>query len=757
MSRQASVLRLTSSIGGSIASIKSLLSKSKIHPVDVDNSDTVYEIKDFDNYSGEKSNSEQNLSSSADLFLLEDDNHACGKKFLRVIRRAWSTRYTEELSSNKVVFLKTALRELVTYLVFLIFLMMVAYGTRSENLYYLTTAMSNILITSNFNGITAMDSFWNWINIDFVNALYWNTWYNSMTYLPLNEREFIHYENKLVGVPQIRQLRIGSNTCQIPSFFKNSMSNCYGDYSFSNLNKSDFGISNSTAWSYTPPNSTYSSSFSATFATYDDGGFIQVLSRNSLETISILSNLQNNLWLDHGTRAVFIDLTVYNANVNLYCVIKLIFEFPPTGGIIPSSQFRTLKLIRYETGYDFFILFCEIVVIFYVIYYFIEEFIEIKKNKLSYFKKIWNVVDVLMIIMSFISIAINVYRVLSTNKVVKQLVNNQNNYVDFTFFANWNKYFNDAVSITTFFGAVKIFKYISFNKTMNQLTDTLSNSIREMMGFAVMFFIVFFAFAGWGYLQFGSQIVDFCRFQDSVFTLFRLVLGDFNFMALVQANSFIGPVYFLCYVFFVFFVLMNMFVAIIADSYEVVKEKLMQSKDEFQITKFLKAQFFNKFTKNRVMKIQEVLENENIANCETLSYQDWRDKLQSRGYADVEIQALFMRYDSDGDRTLDYEERRVMLQDLKNGKISLEGHQTESNESELSVKKEDESMPVDEELFGGLVERVDSVEKNISNIVSKIDMVFLRLSEIEKAKLDHQKSISCSLSILTGSQINVLV
>ena len=41
-----------------------------------------------------------------------------------------------------------------------------------------------------------------------------------------------------------------------------------------------------------------------------------------------------------------VDFTVYNANVNLFCVVKLAFEFPPTGGLMLSSSFRTVKVRR---------------------------------------------------------------------------------------------------------------------------------------------------------------------------------------------------------------------------------------------------------------------------------------------------------------------------------------------------------------------------------------------------------------------------
>lgn len=40
----------------------------------------------------------------------------------------------------------------------------------------------------------------------------------------------------------------------------------------------------------------------------------------------ILQYLFDNVWLDTFTRALFVEFTVYNANVNLFCIINLMFE-----------------------------------------------------------------------------------------------------------------------------------------------------------------------------------------------------------------------------------------------------------------------------------------------------------------------------------------------------------------------------------------------------------------------------------------------
>ena len=50
----------------------------------------------------------------------------------------------------------------------------------------------------------------------------------------------------------------------------------------------------------------------------------------------------------------------------------------------------------------------------------------------------------------------------------------------------------------------------------------------------------------------------------------------------------LGPLYFILYVFFVFFVLLNMFLAIINDTYSEVKAEIANQKSEFEVTDYFK-------------------------------------------------------------------------------------------------------------------------------------------------------------------------
>lgn len=78
-------------------------------------------------------------------------------------------------------------------------------------------------------------------------------------------------------------------------------------------------------------------------------------------------------------------------------------EFPATGGAIPSWQIRTVKLIRYVSVWDFFIVACEIVFCVFIFYYVVEEILELRIHKLQYFTSIWNILDVVVILVRILA------------------------------------------------------------------------------------------------------------------------------------------------------------------------------------------------------------------------------------------------------------------------------------------------------------------------------------------------------------------
>jgi polycystin 2 len=153
-------------------------------------------------------------------------------------------------------------------------------------------------------------------------------------------------------------------------------------------------------------------------------------------------------------------------------------------------------------------------------------------------------------------------------------------------------------------------------------------------------------------------------------------LGDFDFVSLQEASPVLGPVYFIAYVFFVFFVLLNMFLAIINDSYSEVKSEENTDSD-IEIGSYFKRGYdkmLNKLNLNRdkIIDIQDTIMNADKDGDSKLSYEEIRAELKNKGYTDIEIQAFFAKYDKDGDGNLDFNEQSNVLDEMSKASMALE-------------------------------------------------------------------------------------
>jgi hypothetical protein len=120
------------------------------------------------------------------------------------------------------------------------------------------------------------------------------------------------------------------------------------------------------------------SSYSGSVGTYPSDGFMLTLADSKDNSSEIIQDLKANKWIDHNTRAIIIDFTVYNGNVNLFNQIRLVMEFPPTGGIFNSWTVRTSKLLRYVSTFDYVVAACECLFVLFIIFYTIEELLDVK-------------------------------------------------------------------------------------------------------------------------------------------------------------------------------------------------------------------------------------------------------------------------------------------------------------------------------------------------------------------------------------------
>lgn len=697
----------------------------------------------------------------------QQDRHqrrSCMKQILHKIRILWGTELMEDSDSSRERYLRNILREMLTYIAFLITTCVLTYGMVSANMYYYTKVMSQLFLdtplsagdSSTFRSLSTMEDFWKFTEGPFLNGMYWEMWYNNKS-LPENQ-SLIYYENLLLGVPRLRQVKVRNESCSVHEDLRDEVQDCYNMYTPANEDTASFGPKNGTAWVYASESETNGSSYWGQVSKYGGGGFYQDLSRTKEESKVRLQFLKDHLWLDRGTRAVFLDFSVYNGNINLFCIARLLVEFPATGGVVTSWQFQTVRLIRYMSSWDYFVAVCEVAFCLFILYYVVEEVLEIRIHRLHYFKSLWNCLDVLIVALSVVAIIMNITRTAMVGNLLKGLLDDYTAHPSFESLANLQVQFNNVAAVIVFFSWVKLFKFINFNKTMSQLSSTMSRCAKDLVGFAIMFFIIFLAYAQLAYLVFGTQVDDFSTFQASIFTQFRIILGDFEFSEIEEANPVLGPIYFTTFVFFIFFILMNMFLAIINDTYSEVKADMSQQRSEMEMTDLIKKGCNKALMKLRLKKtaVDDISDSLRQAGGK-LNFDELRQDLKGKGHTDAEIQAIFAKYDHDGDQELTEHEHQQMRDDLEKERedLDLERNsltrpssgrsfprtQDDSEEDDdedsghSSRRRGSSSGGVSYEEFQVLVRRVDRMEHSIGSIVSKIDAVIVKLETMERAKL----------------------
>ncbi len=113
--------------------------------------------------------------------------------------------------------------------------------------YYYTNVMTSLFLQqkttdgagTSFQDIGAAVDWWDVMKGPILDGLYWDNWYNGEKVEKIN---FIYYENKLLGVPRLRQLRVQKNSCKVHSLFEGSIKECYDSYSLFSEDKKPFGI-----------------------------------------------------------------------------------------------------------------------------------------------------------------------------------------------------------------------------------------------------------------------------------------------------------------------------------------------------------------------------------------------------------------------------------------------------------------------------------------------------------------------------------
>ena len=348
---------------------------------------------------------------------------------------------------------------------------------------------------------------------------------------------------------------------------------------------------------------------------YGGGGYVIDLPRN-WDGKETLKNLRNNKWIDKRTRAVFVEINVYNAQVNLFAIANFLTEWLPTNGIVFFNNIKVARLYRYGNNLNMLTVICEIFMVVIMTVFIYNTLKNIYRLRRAYLKDRWNLLELLIVFLFLGSLATFFNRSRLTDKAIADLKEDQDKFLSLSPVANLDELLTYLLGSLVFFANIKLLKMIRFNHRVHVLSRTLAISCEPLSSFMVVFFILYLAYAQMYYLVFGSSVDQYASFIITIETLFNTIMGGFDFMALEESEKILGPIFFFTFMMSMVMILMNVFLAVLMDSYTEACEEDLQSTERECLDYF--KQRLEEFFSRRKAKVGECPATENERESNTV-------------------------------------------------------------------------------------------------------------------------------------------
>ncbi|KAN0033248.1 hypothetical protein ACTA71_002672 [Dictyostelium dimigraforme] len=453
-------------------------------------------------------------------------------------------------------------KDLIIHIVFfVVFVLIVVLQLNPQSLFIINTSLKNQILFNQNNQYIEIKT-----TSDFLEYLN-STFCDSISEMSLENNEAM---NKIIGnTVRIRTARVKSDSCSDNGFNLTCYSN---NYDKDTKDRSPFGTND--MYTYTS-NSHGSYVFGHNQYVWDRSGYYVDIPVSNINTE--VASLIDNGFFDIQTRSVIISFSTLNLNFqSRTSVFTMLTEWTAAGSVNPYYSIRTYRIQLYMDALDRFRGFLEVsffVFILYYFYYFVNEArIDFKLGRfrvyISHFKNIFDFINLTLFIAS-----IALYLAFLGDNSRDLNIDSQLQATSYPLYLeNLGQtalvlYQISAINILLM--SFKTFRFLVVHRRLYILWIAISQSRIQLITFTIMFCIMLLGFLFSGWLTFGTDIPSFNGFVTSLGTLLQFIIGNPpDYEAMSYTNRALGPIYFLLFTIFMFFILVNMFVAIISDSYQ---------------------------------------------------------------------------------------------------------------------------------------------------------------------------------------------
>eukprot|EP00929_Paragymnodinium_shiwhaense_P060340 TRINITY_DN30147_c0_g1_i1.p1 TRINITY_DN30147_c0_g1~~TRINITY_DN30147_c0_g1_i1.p1 ORF type:complete len:839 (-),score=225.99 TRINITY_DN30147_c0_g1_i1:143-2659(-) len=396
----------------------------------------------------------------------------------------------------------------------------------------------------------------------------------------------------MLGVMRVRQLRVQYNKdCVIKDEHKDIHKDCFPAFS----ERFQSRLPWAPTWTpehlkqhfvWMPAKWTKMTTALGQHGEYPPDGFLFDLPMNLTGAQTRIMELVDWKWVDMRTRAVVIEWSILNANVNVLVHNRMLFEFPATGGALARHEafpFRiqtlSLPLMLSDDiiGFILLVITCSMHFCFMAYFSFL-----LSQNGLKLFHYFWSWIDLAIITIFIICVTSSLAVWSNASKMpdlAPETIGDPDMYFPIGELVPTIELSNCFLAILGLLSWLKIIKYFTLmGYKLTMFVRVIERCLFNLVLFGGLMVVVLFGFAAAFYIGYGGERDLFSTIMGSFVACIVAPVGGVSLEPIFRNQDFLGPMLVVAYFLVVVLLLLNTFLAICADTYTVVCYELNEVK-----------------------------------------------------------------------------------------------------------------------------------------------------------------------------------
>uniref|UniRef100_A0A0G4HFF2 Polycystin cation channel PKD1/PKD2 domain-containing protein n=1 Tax=Chromera velia CCMP2878 TaxID=1169474 RepID=A0A0G4HFF2_9ALVE len=325
----------------------------------------------------------------------------------------------------------------------------------------------------------------------------------------------------------------------------------------------------------------------------DAGGFVLQINLTSTSPTAAeqVSSALESGFLDRQTSSLVVEFCIFNANLNAATYANVIFLVNSRGFVESEVEAETVFM-----GTDSLpAVACAAVASFLSFVYLGLEVRRLRQiGATKYFLDPWSIFDLLS---SLLAVAACLMFVISSAGLdsLSMYKFSLGGFGDTLTDAKTGELFSDILARTELWregrrvtAVMLIVSWMRFLKFLSRvqprlglLAESLGRSASALLLFSLIVVVLFFGFVFFCTLNFGNSVEEFSTLANSAALLFNFLLGEVDELSLILESDFWAAViFFVAYVMVFFFVILNMYLAVLATAYSISIRNVEEQEEE---------------------------------------------------------------------------------------------------------------------------------------------------------------------------------